>query len=255
MTRSGDWGAIAGVPVHPIGMADTLRWINERRQARGPMAIVSTLNVDVLSTARRDVAFRELLRSQTALNLVDGAPVAWLLRLAGIRAQRTAGSDLSAVLLAPYPNGPSIFLLGDEQTTLEEIARRSEREGWSDRLAGWYSPVRREVDDPAASRAIVDRINASGAEVLLVGFGAPRQETWMARWASSLAPRVGISVGGAMKFIAWPRRRAPRWMQLVGLEWLYRTLHEPGRLGPRYAKNFLELSALWRSVTPPGGER
>jgi N-acetylglucosaminyldiphosphoundecaprenol N-acetyl-beta-D-mannosaminyltransferase len=212
----------------------------------GPLAPIATVNVDVLMQARRDDDFSRILAQSTALNVVDGWPVLWLLRRLGFaNARRAPGSDLLRHLLVdPECADITIFLLGDTDDTLRAVVGRGMREGWSARIVGHYSPARSEVDDETHSRAIVTRVNESGARVLIVGFGAPRQEYWMCRWSTALAPRVGLCVGGAMKFVAWPQRRAPTWMQKAGLEWLHRTMLEPWRLGPRYARNFLDLVRL-----------
>jgi N-acetylglucosaminyldiphosphoundecaprenol N-acetyl-beta-D-mannosaminyltransferase len=142
----------------------------------------------------------------------------------------------------------SVFLLGDTTQTLDALCKRAVREGWERNLSGWYSPSRAEVDSRLASLEIVQRVNASGADILLVGFGIPRQEKWMAMWRDHLRPGVGIGVGGALKFVAWPSRRAPKWMQRAGLEWAHRLALEPSRLGPRYLRNLLVLPKLATSV-------
>lgn len=219
------------------------------------MAIVATINLDFLMQARRNDEFRTLLSESTALNIVDGWPVVWLLRRVGIaNAVRAAGADVLRDLLSrPEFSDTRIFLLGDTAETLNAVLSRGEAEGWSGRIVGYYSPPPAEVNDDEQSRRIVDRVNASGAHVLVVGFGTPRQEFWMNRWSQELRPRVGIGIGGALKFVAWPRRRAPKWMQELGLEWLHRATLEPRRLVPRYTRNFIDLIriALELRRTPP----
>lgn len=221
-----------------------LAWVLERARRGAPFGIVATVNMSFLTLARRDASFARLLREDTALNLVDGRPVAWLLARRGMRgAVRAAGSDLTGRLLR-HPDLPALgaFLLGDTRDTLAAVQAVAAREGWTPAIRGAVSPLPDEVDDDRASAQIVEAINASGARVLLVAFGAPRQEAWMRRWAPRLAPAVGIGIGGSLKFLAAPGRRAPRWMQAAGLEWLHRLLREPARLGPRYARDFAELA-------------
>lgn len=247
MTKSPDGAApttLSGIPLAPVDERAALAWVLDRARAGARFGIVATVNMSFLTLARHDDAFAQLLREGTALNLVDGRPVAWLLWLRGVRgAARAAGSDLTVNLLRhPEARALGVFLLGDTDETLVEVRRLGEVEGWGASIRDAVSPSRAEVDDEEASGRLVSRINASGARLLLVAFGAPRQEAWMARWRDRLEPSVGMGIGGSLKFLAKPRSRAPRWMQAIGLEWLHRTLREPRRLAPRYARDFVEIA-------------
>jgi N-acetylglucosaminyldiphosphoundecaprenol N-acetyl-beta-D-mannosaminyltransferase len=246
--------ALDTLPIDLLSTEEALEWIVARAHAAGPMAQVTTVNLNFLTHARADAVFAHVLRHTSALNLIDGWPVAWLLRRQGLQqVPRAPGSDLTPALLrSPAMRGSGVFLLGDAPETLSAVRARAEREGWEETIRGAYSPSRAEVDDEVASERLVERINRSGARVLLVGFGVPREELWLARWAHRLAVAVGIGIGGSFKFVAWPRRRAPVWMRRLNLEWLHRLALEPGRLGPRYAKDALELARLlldaWRPL-------
>lgn len=237
------------IPIDPLSLEQTLRWIGARARAAEPMALIATVNADFLRLARKEPGFAELLRQESTLNVIDGWPVAALVRLAGVaRVPRAPGSDLTRLLLTePEHAERGVFLLGDTGETLAAVRARGAREGWSHAVRGAYSPSRVEVDDDARSLAIVEQINASGARVLLVAFGAPRQERWLVRWRHRLAPAVGIGVGGSFKFVASPDSRAPEWMRSAGLEWAHRLASEPRRLGGRYAADAAELARLtWR---------
>jgi N-acetylglucosaminyldiphosphoundecaprenol N-acetyl-beta-D-mannosaminyltransferase len=83
-------------------------------------------------------------------------------------------------------------------------------------------------------QSVVDDINSSGARILLVAFGAPRQELWLKRWRSELEPPVGMGVGGLFDFYSGRMPRAPVWMREMGLEWVFRLMQEPGRMWRRY---------------------
>lgn len=243
---SADHVTLGGIPLVPLDDDAALAWVLERAGAGKSFGIVATVNMSFLTLARANPAFARILREHTALNLVDGRPVAWLLGLRGAPGTaRAAGSDLTVRLLRHADARRfGIFLLGDTPETLAAVRALGDAEGWGETIRGMLSPSRAEVDDKTDSERIVDAINASGAGVLLVAFGAPRQEAWMARWSARLTPAVGIGIGGSLRFLAEPRSRAPRWMQLAGLEWLHRMLREPGRLGPRYARDFVELARL-----------
>lgn len=257
MPMSADRPTLSGIPLAPLDDDAALAWVLARARARAPFGIVATVNMSFLTLARQDSAFARILRGDTALNLVDGRPVAWLLGLRGVRAAaRAAGSDLTVRLLRhPDARAHGVFLLGDAPETLDAVRRLGDAEGWGAAVRDAVSPTRAEVDDAGASARLVERINASGARILLVAFGAPRQEAWMTRWRAHLAPSVGIGIGGSLKFLAAPRSRAPRWMQATGLEWLHRMLREPRRLAPRYARDFVEIARQLGELRDHGRRR
>lgn len=222
------------------------------------MSLVTTINLQLMRTARVNARFANILKNRSAVNLVDGWPVARLLRVRGVHASTAPGSDLTRLLLRS--NGASrtgVFLLGDTAVTLDALRRRAIAEGWEGAISGAESPAPDEVDNERASAQIVDRINSTRARVLLVAFGAPRQELWLDKWANALSARVAIGVGGSFKFIAWPDLRAPGWMRYGGLEWLHRLALEPARLFPRYARDAVELARLAITESPdlPRGRR
>ena len=103
------------------------------------------------------------------------------------------------------------------------------------KIVGGYSPPFRELDDEEIA-AVTDEINRSGADVVWVGIGQPKQEKWMARMRDRLNAPVLIGVGAAFDFHAGLVPQAPSWMQELGLEWAYRLAHEPRRLWRRYAR-------------------
>jgi len=101
------------------------------------------------------------------------------------------------------------------------------------RVAGWDSPPFSPVNDEQ-DRDAISKINASGADILWVGLGAPKQEYWMADHLGKVEIPVMVGVGAAFDFLSGAKRQAPKWMQRAGLEWLYRLVSEPGRLWKRY---------------------
>jgi N-acetylglucosaminyldiphosphoundecaprenol N-acetyl-beta-D-mannosaminyltransferase len=234
-----------GIPLDPLTLDQACEWIFEHAAMSSPLSIVTTVNVQLMRVASTNAAFAHVLEHRSALNLVDGWPIAWLLRLRGVDdAVRTPGSDLTARLLrSSRAADVGVYLLGDMDDTLVAVRDRARSEGWASTLRGADAPSRAAVDADRSSEALVERINASGAGILLVAFGAPRQELWLARWHERLRPRIGIGIGGSLKFVAWPERRAPRWIRDSGLEWLHRLSLEPARLLPRYT---LDAAALMR---------
>lgn len=243
--RSSAGTLVDGIPIRAISLPAALEFIASRTISGGPFGLVATVNLDFLRLARRDAGFRAILTQGTVLNLADGWPVRLLAQSGGRHAYRTTGADLvSAMVRDPVIAAGKVFLLGDTEGTLEAVRRRGEREQWSAAIAGTASPSRPAIDNPDCSRAIVKEINASGARVLLVALGAPRQEKWMDRWRHELEPSIGMGVGAAFRFLADPAARAPRLVQAAGMEWAWRLAREPRRLAGRYAGDAVEFVRL-----------
>lgn len=236
---------VGGIPISAIALPALVHHIADRARQRPLFGIVATVNLDFLRLARRYPEFHELLAHRTELNVADGWPVRWLARTRHGRSYRTTGSDLVPALLRdPATAQAGVFLMGDTEDTLDAVRSRGRREGWYSAVAGMCSPSAVTLTDTDASRHLADTINCSGAATLLVALGAPRQELWMDRWRTELRPATGIGVGGAFRFLADPSRRAPEWMQTMGLEWAHRMMREPRRLAGRYVADSLELVRL-----------
>lgn len=166
--------------------------------------------------------------------LPDGAPVAWTMRRRGYRGQRRiSGPDLMLQLCAASSDtGVGVFLFGSTPHTLEVLQLQLCRVYPNLRIAGALSPKFGAWDADTAAR-YVEKINASGAGIVFVGLGCPRQEIWMAS-VRNRVNAVMLGVGAAFDFHAGTIQRAPEWMQRSGLEWLHRLVSEPRRLWKRY---------------------
>lgn len=243
---SSDRPRLRDIPFDPIDVATLVSRIAEATRA-DRLKLVATVNLDFLRIARSDDAFLALLRQRTWLNVVDGWPIGSLLRRQRASVARATGSDLLPALLADTrTSAQGVFLLGDTEATAEALRKTASERGWLGAIRGMASPPPEDFADTRASRRIVTQVNESKAHILCVALGAPRQEFWLDRWATELHPVVGIGLGGAFRFLAAPATRAPRWMQHAGLEWMYRMMREPRRLGPRYARDIVELYRLMR---------
>ncbi len=199
-------------------------------------AQVCTVNLDFVVSAQMDPQVTAVLQ-QSDLNVADGAPVAWLARLGGHRLPRVAGADLVPMIAAAAADrGAPVFFLGGEKRAAAESARRLLALYPALKVAGSYEPPRAAVED-LPNAEMVRLIRESGAAIVLVGLGHPKQERWIAQNRAELGTSVAIGVGGCFDFIATRRRRAPRWMQDVGLEWAFRLAQEPRRLTIRYARD------------------
>ena len=225
---------VCGVPVDIV---------DESQAAQRLMAVmgsgaalqVSTVNLQFLVTARRLPGVRRALNG-TGLNVADGAPVIWLARLLGRRLPaRVAGADLVPTLLRLAAlRGARVFLLGGADGVAAEAAAVLRRTIPGLQVTGAHEPPIAPLEDMADDE-IIARIQEAGADILLVGLGHPKQDLWIARNRDRLPVSVAIGVGGTFDLIAGRFRRAPRWARRSGLEWVFRLLQEPRRLGLRYA--------------------
>lgn len=228
---------------------DTLSWEQVLgrivRWARsGQSRMVCLCNVHVVVSARHDRALAQALQ-MSDISAPDGAPLAWLMRKTGWpEQQRISGPDLMwrALREAARLQLP-IFLLGSTESTLHRLTEAIEQAFPGVRVAGTLSPPFREPS-PQEDQQIVDEINRSGARLLFVGLGCPKQELWMAAHYGRVQC-VMIGVGAAFDYHAGVLPRAPQSWQRLGLEWLYRLWQEPSRLMRRYlVTNSLFLLAL-----------
>jgi len=201
--------------------------------ARGESRAVFQCNVHSLVTAFRDAGFARVLEAADLAD-PDGAPVAWCLRRRGFPHQaRIAGPDLmwKCCELAQRHGFP-VYLYGSTEQTLARLRARLRDAFPRLRVAGGEAP-RFGPTTPEEDARAARRIRDSGARILFVGLGCPRQEAWIAAQRGRI-PAVMLGLGAAFDFHAGLVRRAPRWMQRCGLEWLYRLMREPRRLWRRY---------------------
>jgi GDPmannose 4,6-dehydratase len=219
-------------PIDAIGWQETLDRIDRWAAARESRT-VCPCNVHGVVTHGRDPAFARAIDTAD-LVLADGAPVAWMMRRQGHATQRRiAGPDLMAGCAERASvRGTPVFLLGSTPDTLARL-RASLLAQWPGLIiAGTASPPFRALT-PEEDLSLVEDINASGASMVFVGLGCPKQDLWMAAHRDRVRA-VMIGLGAAFDFHSGNKRRAPAWMQRAGLEWLHRLASEPRRLGRRY---------------------
>lgn len=220
----------------------------------GSSRTVCLCNVHSLVSARRDEDLARVL-ALSDMNAPDGAPVAWLMRRRGWpEQQRISGPDLMWKVLGEAERlRLPVYLLGGSPHTLERLRASLSAAFPQLLLAGSHSPPYRELSEDENAE-IADAVNRSGARILLVGLGCPKQEKWMAAQRDRINA-VMLGVGAAFDYHAGTLRRAPPAWQQAGLEWLYRLAQEPTRLAGRYLlTNTLFLLALPRELRrrPPG---
>ncbi|MBV8469797.1 MAG: WecB/TagA/CpsF family glycosyltransferase [Burkholderiaceae bacterium] len=195
--------------------------------------LVCVANVDMLTRATQTPRLHAVMEDATAV-VTDGVPLVWALRrLRREPASRVYGPGLVLELCErAEAEGLSAYFYGGmpEEVSLLEAALRQRFPRL--RIAGIESPPMLAAEPPADPTTI-ERINASGAHLLFVGLGCPKQEFWMAAQQPQLQP-IALGVGLAFALIAGTKSQAPVWMRNAGLEWFYRLCQEPGRLWKRY---------------------
>lgn len=223
---------VLGAAIDVLSWDDALRRIEAWADARAPR-YVCICNAHSAVTATQDNAFRAAV-SGADMATPDGAPVAWMLRRLGHPGQqRINGPDLMWRLCErAATSGRAIFLLGSTEQTLAALQQRLQVQWPALVIAGAVSPPFRPLS-AAEDDALVAAINASGAGLVFVSLGCPKQERWMAEHRGRIAG-VLLGVGAAFDFHAGTVPRAPAWMRNSGLEWLHRLLSEPRRLWRRY---------------------
>lgn len=200
-----------------------------RRESR----YVCICNVHSVVTATRSPEFSKVV-NEADMATCDGMPVAWYLRKNGFPQQeRINGPDLMwHFCRKAEATGVPIFLYGSSDDTLRTLIDRLLKAFPKLVIAGSYSPPFRDLT-AEEEESVKTMVENSGARVLFVSLGCPKQEVWMARMKDKI-PAVMIGVGAAFDYHAGTIKRAPTWMQNNGLEWFYRLMSEPRRLWKRY---------------------
>jgi N-acetylglucosaminyldiphosphoundecaprenol N-acetyl-beta-D-mannosaminyltransferase len=222
---------IDGIPVHAVNFGQTVGLIVSWA-ADDSGGYICTPNVDHVVMARRNRGFRAAILS-ARLRVPDGMGIVYGSRIAGTPLPATVTGRLlpAAVIRALIPRGMATAVYGGLPGVAERAASNLERDGGS--VASVEAPMGLDVGSPA-DLASVEALRATGAKVVFVGLGAPKQELWMAAHAADLPGVVLVGVGAALDILAGRFRPAPGWMTRIGLEWAYRLAQEPRRLARRY---------------------
>lgn len=224
---------VLGVQVASADYEGAVRVVVEAAE-EGRGGCVCCANAHTLTVAARDEAYRRVL-NEALLTVPDGMPVVWAQRLLGGRRlpDRVYGPTLMLKLCdAAAARGLPVYLYGGRAGVPERVREVLTAARPKLVVAGTCSPPF-GPREPAAEAADLARIRESGARLVFVGLGAPKQERWAARAAREL-PAVLVAVGAAFDFHAGCVKQAPAWMQRCGLEWFYRLCREPRRLWRRY---------------------
>lgn len=196
--------------------------------------VVCIANVHMLIEAYQNPQFGRVLR-KADLVTPDGMPLVWMLRLMGaVHQDRVAGIDvLEGLCRLAVQDKVSVYFLGSQQSILTKMKERLDREFPGLEIAGMH-PLPFRPLTPSEDEKLVETLNQSGAGIVFVSLGCPKQENWMSQHQGKVSA-VMVGLGGAFPVYAGIHRRAPVLIRRAGLEWLYRLLQEPRRLWKRYA--------------------
>lgn len=205
---------------------------------------LATMNLDHAVKLQSDPAFRAAYADHSHVT-ADGAPVVWLERLAGRRAERVTGADLVLPLARmAAEEGCPIALVGATRASLDGAARRLCAEVEGVRIAARIAPPMGFDPHSDAAERLLDRLESSGARLCLLALGAPRQEVFAARAAARLPGTGFASIGAGLDFLSGHQVRAPRAVRALAMEWAWRLSREPGRLSGRYLRCAILLPGL-----------
>lgn len=217
---------LLGVPIDSLMREEAVFRMQVLLRSEGQHHVV-TPNSEMLVEASRNPAFKAVLQ-KSALSLPDSSGLVWAARCTGQSLpERVTGVDTVSELCKVIDESIPVFLLGAGAGVADRAAKNLWRKNSHFLLAGVFAGSPRPND----AAEIIHRINEAKPALLLVAFGSPLQELWIARYLDQLpSVRVAIGVGGTFDFLAGNTKRAPRIFQMAGLEWLWRLLLEPRRL-------------------------
>ena len=237
---------VLSAQVHVGTLSDVADCVLEKTQ-HPEGAYVCVANVHMVVMAERAPLFREVM-GQAYIVTSDGIPLVWELRRKGFcAAERVSGPDLMDCLCAiSEKKDVPLYFYGGRPRTTNDLKKMLLLKYPKLKIAGIESPPKL-LDKPVVEKDVVQRIRDSGAKIVFVGLGCPKQEYWMHAYSPELNA-VLIGVGAAFDFFSGRVKRAPLWMQKSGLEWFYRLCTEPRRLWKRYmVTNTVYLYLLGKS--------
>lgn len=231
---------ILGVPIDNLTMEEALARCDAFvavGRATGKTHQIATVNADFVVNSLHDPELQRILQ-EADLATADGMPLVWGSRLLGGELPgRVTGADLVPALAERAAHkGYSVYFLGAREGIAAKAASILQHRNPGLKVAGVYSPPPASLLD--MDREVFERVKAARPDILLVAFGNPKQEKWIRMHAPELQVPIAIGIGGTLDMIVGVTKRAPRWMQRVGLEWLYRLAQEPRRLLRRYLHDF-----------------
>ena len=216
---------IMNVRINRITLQESLRFVQKRFSAN-ETTFIATPNPEMLLAARKNQKFKEIL-NKTDLNIPDGTGVVFASKFTNKPLkERVTGTDLMLEICKINHEGLKIFLLGAAEGVAQKTAEILNKK-YQTNIVG-YSSGNSTTENYSN---LCNQINKSGANVLFVAFGAPKQEMWLSENLKKLHKiKIAMGIGGAFDFISEKKKRAPGFLRAIGLEWLFRVIIEPKRI-------------------------
>ena len=233
---------ILGVPVHAMTMQEAVKTLEERMLAKEQTFVV-TANAEIIMMCQENAEYKKIICEDAELVLPDGAGAVWAGRHLGYKVpERVAGFDLYNELLdLSAHKGYKAYFFGGSPGVAEAAKAKAEELYPGVKVVGCHNGYFKDEDVPQ----IIADINASGADMLFVALGAPKQEKWMAAHQGKINGLM-LGVGAGFDYYAENIKRAPMWMQKSNLEWLYRLMQDPKRLFKRYLNTNTKF--IWNAM-------
>jgi len=225
---------ILGIKINNLSMQKAVEEIEKFIKEKSSKYIV-TPNLDHLVKLQKDSEFKKIY-NEAHLVLCDGLPIVWISRILGMPLkERVAGSDLFIELCkVSAQKGYKLFFLGGRENASVKASEVLRRKYPGIRIVGIYSPPFGFEKNKEENEKIIKMIKEAKPDILFVGLGAPKQEKWIYAHYRELGVPVSIGIGASFEFAAGIIKRAPKFLQKIGLEWFWRILTEPKRLWRRY---------------------
>jgi N-acetylglucosaminyldiphosphoundecaprenol N-acetyl-beta-D-mannosaminyltransferase len=245
--------SLFGIEIDPLVMDQAVdrvwHWFDD---LAGDCRVVVTPNLDHAVMLREHRQLQEAYR-RADLVVADGWPLVMASRLLRRRLPaRVAGSDFVPAIFsrARASRSLTVFLLGAGPGVAKRAAEQIHVNWPAVQVVGTYSPPMGFEHDQEENLEILARIAAARPDLLVIGLGAPKQELWVNNHRDQIHARAAICAGATIDFLAGEKRRAPRWVRTIGMEWCHRMCSEPRRLVRRYARDaWMFPRLLWREIT------
>jgi len=226
------------LPVAATDYSGAIQWIKSAARNAQQAYAVEAANTHVAALARHDKDFGETMKKFDLIT-PDGMPLVWSVNRQLDETEkltdRVYGPTLMLKTIEATQGQPEFkhFLFGGKESTLEKLQKRFSADFPKAQIVGTYSPPFGDWPEDEFER-IYEKIRESGANLVWVGLGCPKQEHWIAKYKDKLPPAVYFGIGAAFAFHAGEVKQAPAWIQKYGIEWAYRLCREPRRLFKRY---------------------
>jgi N-acetylglucosaminyldiphosphoundecaprenol N-acetyl-beta-D-mannosaminyltransferase len=238
----------AGIKIDNFSMVEVKEKITEIIEKEKKTYIV-TPNAAHIVLLQKDKEFYEIYKN-AELVLADGISIVWASKILGTTLkERVTGADLfREICEIANRMGKSIFILGGVNES-EKIAENKLKKMYPDMKVYSYSPPFGFENDSMESNKILNMINIPEADILFVCVGAPKSEKWFYKHLNVLNIKLICSFGAALDFFAGTKKRAPEWVQNIGLEWFWRLVQDPERLWKRYlVGNIIFISIVLKEI-------